>query len=650
VIREDVYGRFFMTRRLLSSLLLLAMPAFAAPPDKPAAPDELTAAVERMAKMTSSTSPSLSPDARQVLFISNRSGSPQLWLGAADGYGEPKQVIPFDDPVSGAEWSPDGQWIALSVAPGGGLNEQIYLVRPDGTGLKRITDGGKENNRLTGWSGKLARYSSNRRAPEAMDVYVYDTEKGESRRIAANPGVGTLTDVSRDGKRALVSRVVSRGDNNLFLVDIATGKEVLLTPHEGPGSFGGGKFSPGGETVYLTSNKDRDLGTLVKVLLDADGKPGPMKQLLFRDEAEVESFEVNDEGSSAAVVFNVGGRSEMAFVDLLGLRLYPVKSLPGELVGGLDFSRDGKRLAFMANGATRPSEIYVLNLENGKVRQATHTPQPEGVDLAKMVAPELVRFPAHDGLEISGWLYRPAGRPAGPGPVVISFHGGPESQERPFFNSTYQGLLARGIGVFAPNVRGSSGFGKRFVNLDNGPLRVGAVRDIKSCVDFLVGKGIADPKRVGIMGGSYGGYMTMAGVTEYPDMFAAGANLFGIVNFETFFAHTEPWMAAISTKEYGDPATQKDLLRQLSPLHKIDRVKTPLLVLHGANDTNVPLVEAQQVAAELKKRNVPVESVIFPDEGHGFRKIPNRVRSTVEIVRWFERYLAPAAAARPAAP
>jgi len=285
---------------------------------------------------------------------------------------------------------------------------------------------------------------------------------------------------------------------------------------------------------------------------------------------------------------------------------------------------------------------------SGKTRQATHTPQPEGVDLAKMVTPELVRFPAHDGLEISGWLYRPTGQ-AGPGAVVISFHGGPEGQERPYFNSTYQALLARGIGVFAPNVRGSSGFGKRFVNLDNGPLRVGAVRDIKSCVDFLVSKGIADPKRIGIMGGSYGGYMTMAGVTEYPDLFAAGADLFGIVNFETFFAHTEPWMAAISTVEYGDPATQKDLLRQLSPLHRIDRVKTPLLVLHGANDTNVPLVEAQQVAAELKKRNVPVESVIFPDEGHGFRKIPNRVRSTVEIVRWFERYLAPAAP-RPAAP
>jgi dipeptidyl aminopeptidase/acylaminoacyl peptidase len=261
------------------------------------------------------------------------------------------------------------------------------------------------------------------------------------------------------------------------------------------------------------------------------------------------------------------------------------------------------------------------------------------VDLARLASPELVRFPAHDGLELSGWLYRPPG--GGPGPVVISFHGGPEGQERPGFSYTYQALLARGIGVFAPNVRGSSGFGKRFVNLDNGPLRVDAIKDIESCADFLVGRRIADPRRIGIMGGSYGGYMTLAGLTEFPDLFAAGANLYGMVNFETFFAHTEPWMAAISTVEYGDPATQKDLLRRLSPLHKLARVKAPLLVLHGANDTNVPLVEAKQVEEDLRKRGVPVEAVIFPDEGHGFRKIPNRVRAAVEIVRWFERYLQP---------
>ncbi len=196
-----------------------------------------------------------------------------------------------------------------------------------------------------------------------------------------------------------------------------------------------------------------------------------------------------------------------------------------------------------------------------------------------------------------------------------------------------------GIAVFAPNVRGSSGFGKRFVNLDNGELRFNAIKDIKSSVDYLVTNKIADPRRLGIMGGSYGGYMTMAGLTEYPDLFQAGADLFGVVNFETFFANTEPWMAAISTVEYGDPKTQADLLQRLSPIHKVDQVKAAAIVLHGANDTNVPVVEAEQVVNTLKQRGVPVEYVLFPDEGHGWRKVPNRIRSTVEITRWFVKYI-----------
>jgi Tol biopolymer transport system component len=246
-----------MSRRLIPSLLLLTMPSFAASSNQPAAPDDLSAVVERMARVTFSSTPSLSPDGRQVLFLSNRSGSPQVWSGPVEG-GEPKQVVSFDDPVAAVDWSPDGLWIALAVAPGGGLNEQIYIVRPDGSGLKRITEGGKENNRLSGWSGRLVRYSSNRRTPEALDAYVYDCVAGETRRIAANPGIGTLTDISRDGRRALVSRLVSRGDNDLVLIDLATGKEELLTPHEPPGTFGGGRFSPDGATVYFTSNKDRD--------------------------------------------------------------------------------------------------------------------------------------------------------------------------------------------------------------------------------------------------------------------------------------------------------------------------------------------------------------------------------------------------------
>lgn len=226
-------------------------------------------------------------------------------------------------------------------------------------------------------------------------------------------------------------------------------------------------------------------------------------------------------------------------------------------------------------------------------------------------------------------------------PMAFLYHGGPEGQARPSMNPDAQALVANGIAVFAPNVRGSSGYGKAFMALDDGAKRVDGVRDIKSTTEALVAMGIADPKRLAIMGGSYGGYMVMAGVTEFPTMFAAGVNLFGVVNFETFFRESEPWMAAISTTEYGDPVTEAAMLRSLSPIHKIDRVQTPLFVLHGANDTNVPVVEAEQIVSALQGRGVPVRYTLFPNEGHGWRKSVNRVRSTTEIVAFLREHLKP---------
>jgi dipeptidyl aminopeptidase/acylaminoacyl peptidase len=373
-----------------------------------------------------------------------------------------------------------------------------------------------------------------------------------------------------------------------------------------------------------------------RVKLAPDGTPGPIEILAERSDAELADMDLDEAGARVVLLWNVAGKSELEIRDVPSMKLLASPRLPAEIAGGLTFSRDGRLLAMSLSGAATPSDIWVLEVATGRIRQITHSPHA-GVDLKTLVRPELLRFPAHDGLELSGWLYRPAGPP--PYPIVLSFHGGPEGQERPFFNSTYQALLANGIAVFAPNVRGSSGFGKRFVNLDNGALRKNGVKDIASCVEAVVKPGIADPKRIGIMGGSYGGYMVMAGLTEYPQTFAAGADLYGVVNFETFFKHTEPWMAAISKIEYGDPDTEADMLRELSPIHKVDRVTAATIVLHGANDTNVPVVEAEQVVESLKKRGVPVEYILFPDEGHGFRKTPNRIRAAVAIVQWFAKYL-----------
>lgn len=600
--------------------------------------DDLRTTIERMAKIGSCNSASLSPGGLRIAFVSDLNGVPQVWTVPTEG-GWPDLVTTLDDQVMSVSWSPTGEWLAFLLAPGGGMNQQVYIIHPDGTGLRRLTQGGKDNNWFSGWThdGRKLLIASSQRDAGAMDGYLVDVTMGDFQLIAQNDGIGSLSDVSRDGRYAILDQVLQRSDSDLYLIDIQSGTRTLLTAHEGPGTFERGKFSPDGRTIYLIANLNREQPAFCRIQLSQDDKPGKIELLAGRDDAELQEFHISEDGATAALVWNNAGLSELAFLNLETREQSAGPQLPAEIVYALSWSKDGRIIAMNVQGAASASDIWAFERASGKMWQVTHSPHA-GVDFHTMVRPELVQFPAHDGLMLSGWLYR-ARNATQPDSIVLDFHGGPEGQARPYFDDVGQALLARGISVFAPNVRGSSGFGKTFVNLDNGPLRFNAIKDIQSCVDYVVKAGIADPKRIGIMGGSYGGYMTMVGLTDFPNSFAAGANLFGIVNFETFFEQTEPWMAAISKIEYGDPDTQVQLLHDLSPIHRIDRVKAPTLVLHGANDTNVPVIEAEQVVESLKKRNIPVEYVLFPDEGHGFRKTPNRVRAAVAIVEWFVKYL-----------
>jgi len=599
----------------------------------------LAAKVEALGKINSATSPTLSPDAQRMAYLSNESGSPQVWIRDLPN-GKSRQVTNLADPVGSVFWSPVSDQLAYSVLPGGGLNTQVWVINADGSGAKRLTPGGKENNGLAGWSrdGRQLLVDSNKDHPAARDPALIDVATGKWTMLASDKGLNNVADLRRH--RAVLGRLIGRGDVNGYLVDLKTGGETLLTPHQGKAETDWGEMSPDGSTVYVISNVDRDRQAFGTIAINASGHPSKIHYFAQRDDAVAENAILSDDGRTAALFWNVGGRTELAWYDVASGKLRPGPTLPFDLAFPGEFSADGRSLALVGAGADRTTDIYLVNIASGAIDRLTHS-RHDGVDLASLVRPELVTYTAPDLVPLSGWLYRPRGA-SGPLPTVFIYHGGPEGQARPTMSTDAQALVANGIAVFAPNVRGSSGFGKASMAMDDGAKRLDSLQDIKASTDALVAKGIADPKRLGIMGGSYGGYMVMAGVTEFPDMFAAGADLFGIVNFESFFRESEPWMAAISTTEYGDPKTQLEVLRALSPIHKLDKVKTPLFVLHGANDTNVPVVEAEQIVATMRKRGVPVKYTLFPDEGHGWRKIPNRVRSTTEIVDFFVEHLKPA--------
>ena len=590
---------------------------------------ELVTKIEAMAKVGACYSASFSPDGSEVAFISNMSGIPQLWKIPSSG-GWPIQLTNFNDPVSNATWSPKGNKIAFQLAPGGGMNSQIYTINADGSEIEQLTSGGKSNNWVGNWSndGNYLSYSSNQNNPVGMDSHLYNMQTKSTEWSIKNQGIGNIADISEDNDQVLLSRLASRGSNDLFLVD-KEANETLLTKHDGPGSFRG-EFAPNGE-IYVASNLNRDKIAFGKI------KKGKIEIISERGDSELQNFIFNASGSMVLLVWNVAGKNEVSLFDIKNQKELRTIAMPVEQVGGGEFSPDDRYFLFTGSGSTEPANVWVYDFEKDNFTKLTSSPHP-GINLEELIAPKLVKFNSFDGLELSGWLYKPVVGNQ-PYPTVISYHGGPEGQSRPSFSYTFQALLNQGIAVFSPNVRGSSGFGKRFVNLDNGALRVNGVKDIEACYNYIVESGFADKSKIGIMGGSYGGYMVMAGITEYPEMFAAAANLFGVVNFITFFEETEPWMAAISKVEYGDPDTQADMLKSLSPINKVDVVKTPTIVLHGANDTNVPVVEAEQVVDNLKKRAIPVEYILFPDEGHGWRKTPNKVTSAVSIVNWFAKYL-----------
>jgi dipeptidyl aminopeptidase/acylaminoacyl peptidase len=561
-------------------------------------------------EVSGSWSSSLSPDGRHAAYVSDRSGSPKVWVQPV-GSELTFLVDTGDAPVLAVQWSTGGGWLAVQTAPGGAPRHELWLVRPDGSALHQIAGFGSDTADNVRWlpGRSLLTVTEN-----LTTTYVVDVEAGSREVIAAGELVALL-DLSPDGERALL-RLGPRGDRYLVVRHLPTGADEYVTTGEQA------YFGPDGHTVYARSDAG-EYPVLIKVT------DGNVEVLAASETSEVESFALTPSGNQIAVLWNLhGGLSELVILTSLGARV--VERLPGGVVSGLAWSADGSTLTFTAEGPGQPHGVWTM--DDLGLHVISGVPAAPGAN-----RPALETFPAHDGLELTGWLFRPAA--PGPHPTVLWFHGGPEAQERPGHGPLFQSLVDRGIAVFAANVRGSSGFGRSFVNADNGPLRYAAIADVKSCVEHLVAAGVTDPAKVGIMGRSYGGYLTLAALTTYPELFAVGIDVCGMSNFATFYEHTEPWIAAAAVSKYGDPVTDADLLVDLSPMTRIDRLRTPLMVVHGENDSNVPVIEAEQVVEALAERGVPHKYLLFPDEGHELLHRTSRAEYLRATVDWLTGHL-----------
>ncbi|PVZ94948.1 S9 family peptidase [Amnibacterium flavum] len=594
----------------------------------------------------------MTPDAARVAFVSDRRGTPELWIQDVVPGGEspPARRIPLsDDPVLSVSWSADGNWLACAVATGGGVRSQVWVVRPDGSDARRIAGSESLHAELGPWT----------RSGHRVVVTFPPGSPGDSTRaLLADPATGdlyplaqgdliTVLDLSVE-ERLVILRDGRRGHQFCVVVDRVADQSASLLPHTQTGATDVAILRPaphGSPTpliAYLVTEEGRPRRQLVSVPLGPGGARGPVATLAEREDAELEGLDADDAGDLLLLVWNVAGRSELELFDTVGGTRTPVPALPGYVATHPVLSRDGRSVVLSIEGPERPRELWHLDTESLSWTRISEVPElPDAV----LVQPTLETFTGHDGLPLTGWLYRPPandsddGAPAVHGAAMLHLHGGPEAQERPTFSAQHQAVVAAGITVFAPNVRGSSGFGREFVHADDIEKRYDAFADVVSAAEHLVATGVADPNRIAVTGRSYGGYLTFATLAFSPGVFASGVAVCGMSDLHGFYRETEPWIASAAFSKYGHPQRDRKLLRDLSPLRAAGRIEVPLLVAHGDLDTNVPVGESRRMVRALTKLGRPVEYLEQPGEGHEYRRVESRASLVTAMVRFLDRTL-----------
>ncbi|MFF8605678.1 S9 family peptidase [Streptomyces sp. NPDC015346] len=649
--------------------------------------------------------PTADPGGERVAFICDRGGVPQLWTGPVGGPVGGEEVRLLDagpDHVTEVSWSPDGRWIAYTVAPGGSGHTRVLCVRPDGSDRRILAgqDPGSSaylgcwtrdgsalavtiaepvadppdllalSERPAGWTERdghatllgAGGHGAEDGGPPVRDrltAYLLDPAGTTAPTLLADEAEAAtlrVCDVSQDGSLALVRRG-PRGRREAVVVRVSDRRPLCALP-VADGDPWIGRFSADARTVWLRSDHEREFAALLALRLDEEGERTDLRVVAERHACDLELLAFVENGRRAALAWNVQGISEVETLPLAGTEAGSgtgndtgneagaappaprAVELEHEVVTRVTPAGPYGMLAALSGSQRRPGVWHVPDA-TAPARTPWSARDAETVPPGPPpVRPVPLRPTARDGLLLGGWYHRAPGRaPGEPAPCVLHLHGGPEEQERPVFAPLYHELAGRGLDVFAPDVRGSGGWGRSFRDADLGEGRFAAIEDVADCAAHVIEAGLADPRRLAVMGHSYGGYLTLASLVWHPDLFRTGVTVCGMSDFATFFAGTEPWLAESAAHKYGHPERDRALLHALSPMSRIDALRVPLLAVHGEHDTNVPPRESEQIVHAARERGLEAELLLLHEEGHDFRRAESRRLFRRTAADWLQRWL-----------
>ncbi len=544
-----------------------------------------------------------------------------------------------DSPIFAASWFPDDDRFLFTQDGAGDELTHVFVQSPDGE-VTDLTPGEKVKAGIMGWSEDGASFYlyTNERDGAAFDIYRYNTVDYDRSSVYTNEQGLDLGDISANGRWVVMARNNSNADSDLFLTDLADDnpQPLNITPHQGDISHGSYAFTADSSQLIYATNEFGEFNQAWVYNVETQERSA-----LIAADWDVQYVGYSPSGRYRVSGTNVDASTIVSIVDTTTGQDLDLASLPAGDIGQVRFNRDESAIAFGLNSDTAPYDLYVMTL-GGAPRQLTHATNPD-IDTRLLVEGEVVRFESYDGLEVPGILYRPQTASAEqPVPAVVSVHGGPGGQSRKGYFASVQHLVNHGYAVFRINNRGSSGYGKTFFHLDDRAHGEADLGDVVASRDFLAALPWIDGDRIGIMGGSYGGYMVAAALAFEPDVFDVGINIFGVTNWVRTLSSIPEWWGSFRDALYaelGDPATDGERLRKISPLFHADQITKPLLVVQGANDPRVLQVESDELVAAVRANEVPVEYVLFDDEGHGFRKRENRITASEAYLSFLQEYL-----------